>query len=671
MSIITASSFTSQPAYPTEPSDRYADSLLFLLNAAAGPFNLAQRRYALTASGTVGRLTTRGGTGFSFSSSYYDIGAVQTSFDQGTNAQFTLVALVNVTAAGSYPMIISGNNGGAADITELRLFDNTGRPEFQNRNGGGAFPDLRGANSIVNVGPVCLLATLNRGSVKLWQDGVLLASGSGANDAFNWGTHQWRIGNRAVSGGFQLTASMPMAAILRRGMLDQEAQSISRNPWQLFRPPARRIWVPVAAAGTTVTPDAGALTLAGLAPTVLASATAAPGAGTLTLAGLAPTVTQNAIIVPGVGVLTLSGLAPAVVQNAIVSPGAGALTLTGLAPTVRQDLFVSPGAGTLALTGLAPTIVAAGAIAPDPGSLVLAGLAPAVRQDLFVAPDAGTLSLAGLAPTLLQGAVAAPAAGELVLLGLAPTVTQNFVVAPAAGALAFDGLAPTIPVQSPAVAPDPGSLVLVGLAPTVSVSGGETVLDAKFAARRPNVVMKRLSDLEPKKPLPPDITNMPDAPEPPPAVAGALARGLDLSELPEDAPAPPPEPAPAVEKKQKKAGVAQTAERGGSTPEAVGSTPAPGAIVVAPEPQAAETPSELQTVLQAVASLRTEVSALQGALATAVAVQIDAVLEQLQASRAEVSELRAELAAERKAQALRERNRQRAEEIAQRLLKSD
>jgi hypothetical protein len=220
--------------------------------------------------------------------------------------------------------------------------------------------------------------------------------------------------------------------------------------------------------------------------------------------------------------------------------------------------------------------------------------------------------------------------------------------------------------------PVAGSSAAPGSTVTITVSTGDTgVLDVKFSARRPNVVMKRLSELEPKKPIPAEITNMPDAPEPPPPVAGALARGLDLSELPPDPPAAEPvpeEPQAEVAQRQSAAEAPASAEGAGSTP-ALGATPDTAA---APTPSPAVTHADLAAeTLRVTESVAKAISSVGQAVDSSMTGQMDGLVEVLRAIQTELSGLRTDWAEERKAQALRERNRQRAEEIAQRLLKSD
>ncbi len=219
--------------------------------------------------------------------------------------------------------------------------------------------------------------------------------------------------------------------------------------------------------------------------------------------------------------------------------------------------------------------------------------------------------------------------------------------------------------------PVAGASAPAGSTVTITVSTGDTgVLDPKFSAKRPNVVMRRLSELEPKPPLPAEITNMPGAPEPVEPVAAKLARGLDLGELPEDPPPPAPA-APAPE--EPKAEVAQTVERGGSTPEAAGSTPVLGstpAAAPAAEPPLARADLEAES-LRVTEMVAKAIAGVGEAVGGSMVGQMDGLVEVLRGIQTELSGLRTEWAAERKAQALRERNRQRAEEIAQRLFKGD
>lgn len=122
-----------------------------------------------------------------------------------------------------------------------------------------------------------------------------------------------------------------------------QARALSLNPWQLFKAPARRIWVSAGApAGTAVDPAVGTIALTGYAPTVAQSTnqSVTPGAGSLVITGYAPTVAQPQAVNPDAGSLVITGYAPTVTQASAsqnILPGVGSLTITGYAPSVAQS----------------------------------------------------------------------------------------------------------------------------------------------------------------------------------------------------------------------------------------------------------------------------------------------------------------------------------------------
>jgi hypothetical protein len=165
-----------------------------------------------------------------------------------------------------------------------------------------------------------------------------------------------------------------------------------------------------AEAGTTVSPEAGSLTLSGEVPAIQAggNVTTQPGAGDATLEGQAPTIatTANVTVLPGAGAATLTGQAATVVRtdNRTVQPGAGQASLTGQEPaaTVGDSRVAQPGAGQATLTGELPAIARTEnrAVQPGSASLALAGAAPDIPTDRVAQPGAADLSLTGRAPTI-------------------------------------------------------------------------------------------------------------------------------------------------------------------------------------------------------------------------------------------------------------------------------
>lgn len=166
----------------------------------------------------------------------------------------------------------------------------------------------------------------------------------------------------------------------------------------------------------------GALTLAGLAPSVLAPRLVTPDVGALALAGLVPLVVVDTPVVPGLGALVLAGAAPSIGLGPFTAtPDAGVLTLSGLAPEVLLSIVAL--SGELTLTGLVPTVLTPRGVTAGLGQLVVTGYAPSI--DLLIVPDVGSLILAGAAPSIGFNFAGVPDVGELVLTGYAPDVLRT------------------------------------------------------------------------------------------------------------------------------------------------------------------------------------------------------------------------------------------------------
>lgn len=240
-----------------------------------------------------------------------------------------------------------------------------------------------------------------------------------------------------------------------------------------------------AAAGTTITPGAGTVTLAGAAPSATNTANqwSTPGAGAVTLTGYAPSVQNGAsyTITPAAGAVVLAGAAPSVsASNATtITPGAGSLTITGAAPVLTLTL-PAPGAGAIVLTGYAPTVTNGQSytITPTAGAVVVSGSAPTLTQtaNQWVTPAAGAVVLSGSAPAVLNGQsyLVTPAAGSVSLAGAAPSVsaTAHQTVTPGAASVVLSGSSPVLTFSdNRVVTPDAGAVVLSGAAPSLSQAG--------------------------------------------------------------------------------------------------------------------------------------------------------------------------------------------------------
>ena len=205
-----------------------------------------------------------------------------------------------------------------------------------------------------------------------------------------------------------------------------------------------------------VTPAAGSVVITGAAPTLLVGGSydITPDAGSITITGATPAVVATASysISPAAGAITITGVAPAVASTAkyTISPAAGSITITGAAPTAAwtDHHIISPAAGAIVITGAVPTVdaVAGYEISPDAGSITITGAAPTVDATAHhaISPTAGAITITGAAASLTIGI--APSAGAITITGKVPSVatTASHYISPAAGTVVFTGAVPTV-----------------------------------------------------------------------------------------------------------------------------------------------------------------------------------------------------------------------------------
>lgn len=415
------------------------------------------------------------------------------SFDIPAETAFLMVARIDTFVGGSGQRLQGGD-----DRWEVTLHSGTSGV-LNNLYCTGPVPSgLQYNSSNVDAGEWATFAFdgyLN-GNSRTWHNGRLVVDA--ANEASDPGTisyGDWEIlSARGQTNGAQ--AALAAYVQLNRRLTTSEGQQWTEDPmgWTYPRVRTFRGFAPVAGGGdTTVTPAQGALTLTGLAPTILHDRVAPPAQGAITLTGqapsalhdrvldvgtaalsltgLAPTALRQKVAQPDAGALSLTGLAPTILYDRVIDVGAAALTLTGQAPTALHDRVPQTGAGALTLTGFAPTISTGGDTTVDvgAGALTLTGQAPTPLHDELEQPGAAVLSLTGYAPTVLVAKVAQPAQGALTLTGFAPTILHDHVAQPGAGALALTGYAPT-KIQTYAKTPGVAALALTGYAPSADVA---------------------------------------------------------------------------------------------------------------------------------------------------------------------------------------------------------
>ena len=220
--------------------------------------------------------------------------------------------------------------------------------------------------------------------------------------------------------------------------------------------------------------------ITGFAPTVTVAAnfTATPTTAALSLNGIAPSVVASAARAPTTGTLVLTGQAPAIMRTALVVPTTGALSITGFAPAVSAGagLQLFPANAALTLAGQAPAVSASATTAPAPDAVVITGFASTVSvgTDVTAQPTTAALTITGRVPSVSSSHLLTVAPDVVVIAGQAPTVIagQDISVTPQTGSLAIIGQTATFAGHFTAV-PDPDALIVTGWPPALE---GEQVM---------------------------------------------------------------------------------------------------------------------------------------------------------------------------------------------------
>jgi hypothetical protein len=228
------------------------------------------------------------------------------------------------------------------------------------------------------------------------------------------------VGARQTASQSWGTGALMLVAMWNRTLADAEMQSLADNPWQLFKPAMRRLYMAPAPAGTgaSLLPDPYSSSIATGAPQVSSTANQwlTPNGGAMIGAPGAATLSQTFnqwVTAPGTNG-TFTSDAPGLAQTASqwLTPGAASVSQSAFPVSITQSIVTSinPGNGVLAGAAGAPGVVqtANQIITANGGSMVLASSAPILTQTTTQAltPDSATGTLSGYAPSVVQAPMA-------------------------------------------------------------------------------------------------------------------------------------------------------------------------------------------------------------------------------------------------------------------------
>ena len=319
---------------------------------------------------------------------------------------YSLFAFATGPASGTQSAL--DDDDGTSRRFQFRL--NTGKVEFipfySGGNGSVAAANMLSANDLAN--GFAMGATVNGTSYACFQKGVKASATLGGvalapNPTISVGARKSTV-QQWTPGGIQLVA------MWNRPLTDAEHQSLADNPWQLFKGPARRIWMPRAPLGAYVLQAAAAVFgLAGAAALMAAARRLVAGAGSFNVAGVPASLRVARRLPASPASFALSGAAaairaarrlPAQGSPFVLAGGAAQMVYTPKQGPVGPTYTLGAAAGSFSLTGSPARLALARRLRAALGAFALTGAAARLPAARRVRADAGGFAIVGSAAVL-------------------------------------------------------------------------------------------------------------------------------------------------------------------------------------------------------------------------------------------------------------------------------
>lgn len=224
----------------------------------------------------------------------------------------------------------------------------------------------------------------------LYRDGVPQTLGTNSRSSTLVNTSQeLRIGNLAADSSANYAHDDPLLLVViwDRQLPQELARELSANPWQIFRPITKRIYVGVSSANTyTLTAAQGSFTETGSAATLAFNRALTAAKGTFTLTGRDATFPRSRVFTADKGTFNLTGNAVSFQYGSTYALTAekGAFSLTGNTATFPRSRVFAADSGSIVLTGNAVNLNYSGAadysLPCNTGSFALTGNAIAASK---------------------------------------------------------------------------------------------------------------------------------------------------------------------------------------------------------------------------------------------------------------------------------------------------
>lgn len=424
----------------------------------------------------------------------------------------TLFALANPSAlTGAHIMCGLAHSGSSSNVAEIYL-NNEGRALFFENNSSSGSDQVITSPGVVSVGS--WQSVFGRTSAA--GHSVITnrnSTGPDGNATLTQSVDQFNIGVERYNGSYgnQFKGQIPIAACWNRALSDAEVAELQRNPWQLFRPVQRRIWVAVAssggASGSLAATESGSDSAA-----LSASMSALSGSLASTESGSDAASLSASVLVAGSLAATEAGADTAALSASALAQGALSATETG-ADTLAATGSMTALAGTLSATesgadaaAMTGTALAQGALAAaeaggdtfsaTSGTPALSGSLAATESGSDTASATASATVTGSVGAVESGSDTASMTGLALVLGLfAASESGSDTAAMTGSAGALQAAGTLAAVESGADVAAVQALALIAGAMAAAESGQDTFSSARaFQIVNDRTTVQRLTD---------------------------------------------------------------------------------------------------------------------------------------------------------------------------------
>jgi hypothetical protein len=214
-----------------------------------------------------------------------------------------------------------------------------------------------------------------------YKNGVSYNSNVGANI----GGNAWQY-VAAEPGINSATLQQILLAFANKALSPNQMRQATANPWQIFAPQSRRVWVPaVASAGAyTLTASPGSYSTTGQSAAILRSRTLVTAPGAYSVTGRAATVTRGRVLAAAAGSYVSTGQAATIKRSRWLAASAGSYTVAGQPATISYtgtatQYTLTAAEGSYSTAGQAATIRRSRRLGAASGAYVVTGRSAAIR----------------------------------------------------------------------------------------------------------------------------------------------------------------------------------------------------------------------------------------------------------------------------------------------------